>query len=96
MAKKYIDVDALVEDWTEVNRAENPSAHRAWADFRRISLGCHFVPETYTVPTLFPPGTQAAADEYAGVVAQIRQSIKWNGERAKLPADIAPWRHGNP
>lgn len=92
MAKKYIDVDALIEDWIEVSAEENSVAFSAWERFRR-SLRCYFVPKSYTVPTLFPPTTVAEVNKYIAVCVDIRKSIGWNNQRARFPENVSPW-HG--
>lgn len=86
-----VSIDVLVEDWISVSEEENPIAFKAWIEWRRYALNCHFVPKLFTVPSLFPPGTQQAANDYAGAVTSIRKSIGWNSDRAKLPRDIQPW-----
>lgn len=92
MVKKHIDVDALVEDWVIVSEGEDPIPFKAWDTFRREKLKCNFTPKAFTVPTMFPPVTVAEANKYIDALTQIRKSIGWASERAKLPRDVTAWR----
>lgn len=93
MAKQRVNVDILVEDWIEVSEAESPKAFAAWRQWRAQALGCHSdAGKAFTVPSEFPPMTQHAANDYVGVLSQIRKSNGWTGESARLPMEPRPWR----
>lgn len=85
------DVDSLVDSWISVNRKEDPAEWKAWYEWRRASLGSFTEPDNFTVPTPFPPTTQAAAKAYVEAVRQLRKSIGWNTTRARLNDDVRAW-----
>ena len=84
--KKYdADLDDELSKWTDVGRKEFPIAFDAWKSYRREELGCRFVPEAYTVPSLMPPITDREKQDYAKMIHRIRASIGWTGTSAKVP-----------
>lgn len=93
MAKKHIDVEQIVEDWVSVSADDDPLAFKAWMNWRRESLKCYAVPKAFTVPSVFPPTTQTAVNDYLAALSQIRTSIGWKSPRAKFPENVRPY-HG--
>jgi len=63
---------------TVVDEKEHPQAHAAWAAWRRYEFGSRAVPKKFTVPSMFPPTTQAGADAYAEQLRVTRESIGWH------------------
>lgn len=59
-----------------VRRNEKPAAHQAWAAFRKYHLNARFVPETYSVPTEWPPETDLGISAYMAFVENIREEIR--------------------
>jgi hypothetical protein len=76
-----------MDDLVTVNRERDILAHKAWADWRRHHLGTTFVPETFTVPSIYPPQSDAACNAYLEMVRGWRRQI---GEPATLPKDPRP------
>lgn len=85
------DVETLTENWISINRKEDPIAWQAWRDWRRTQMGSQIEPESFTVPTPFPPATIAAAREYIGICQQIRSSNGWKGGSSRLKTDVTAW-----
>jgi len=59
----------------KVRRSERPQAHDAWRKFRWKYLRAEYVPETYSVPSEFPPETEGAINAYIAMVQTIRDSL---------------------
>jgi hypothetical protein len=90
--KTDYETDALVADWISVNKAEDPVAWEAWRVWRADELGSHIEPDSFTVPTPFPPATVAAAREYIAIVRQLRAAIGWKSSKSRINSDVSAWR----
>lgn len=82
-----IEVEIATENWIAINKKVDPVEWEAWTRWRRQELRSKIEPDNLTVPTPFPPITQAAAKEYIEVVRKIRKIIGWTGTNSRLPSD---------
>src|SRR5690349_17013942 len=87
----------IVGKFIVVSQRDHPIAHQAWADWRREQFGCDFVPKAYSVPSMFPPSTQAGADAYAEQLQSIRDAVLKEGGGTRgwqpVPRHPSPWGH---
>lgn len=82
----------IVGSFVAVTEKENPIAHQAWAEWRRQEFACYFVPKGYSVPSMFPPSTQAGADAYAEQLKSIREACGGGvGGWKSIPKHPRPW-----
>lgn len=94
MASKHIE-PAQIPALMSVTEKESPIAFKAWVEWRLQEFGCHFVPRAFSVPSLFPPGTQEGANAYAEQLRDIRREVRSDGKGDKnwkpVPLHPRPW-----
>ena len=95
MAKRKSDfeaqIDADVEGWVAVRKSANQAEWHAWTNWRRENANTRLEPDNLTVPTMFPPTTVAAANNYLDVVKRIRKLVNWSDKYSHVSSDPKAW-----